>query len=220
MPSRRSTESSASTTRILPAAFGSIRQRRELRGEAGRDDLEEPLGLVEAVQRVLAEVAQLDAAAERRARRLGDEHLAAVARLRRFAPPGARRGRRSRRPRASPGPRGCRSGPGARSRRPTDGPRRRAASRAPPRAPVRARRRRRRPRRRGSRSPGRRPGSTVSRTSRAVVGDQLRVGAAVLADDPRRALDVREEEGDARGWPDVESRRKRRCAHPSGTRRR
>ena len=58
-------------------------ERGEVGGQAGDDQLEDPLGAAEVLEAVLAQVAQRDARGERvaheQARRLGEQHLAAVA---------------------------------------------------------------------------------------------------------------------------------------------
>ena len=85
MPSRRSTESSARTTRVRSVSSASAvpgvaidAERRKVKRQARDDELEDPLGRREAAQLVLAEVAQLGVAVERGAGRLREQNLAPV----------------------------------------------------------------------------------------------------------------------------------------------
>ena len=75
-------------------------QRREVKRQAGRDELEDPLGPRQAAQLVLAEVAQLGVAARARRRCRPTRGSARRARPRRCAPPGGRRRRSTSPPRA------------------------------------------------------------------------------------------------------------------------
>ena len=171
-------------------------ERRELLGEAGRDDLEEPLGLGQPVQLVLAEVLQLDAAGQLDVRRVGHEDLAAVAGLRDPRRPVhveadvvAVLERRLARVDADSDaeldpvlPRVSRDGALRlegrleRARSLVEGGEHLVAAAVdlPPAGPL----------------------DRLAHEA-AVVRDQPRVGPLVLAEDPRRALDVREEEGDS-----------------------
>ena len=127
IPSRRSTESSASTTRT-PTGFAppsstdgslSTPQRREVGAEPGREELEDPLRAGQAAQLVLAEVAQLGGLRERVRgvrRRAGSGRRA---RPRRSAPRGARRRRSTCRRRPTARRCGCRSGRAGARRRAT-----------------------------------------------------------------------------------------------------
>ena len=160
------------------------------RGEEAAAELVDPLRLVEAAQAMEAEVAQAVGVAQRRVARLREQHLAAVTR---GADPGgavdvepdvaaldAESARRC----------GCRC---ARARR----RRGRAGSRAPPR-----------PRRSASANAAENSSpwqSTSSPPAAARRGAHLRrcssraagIRVAELLHEPRRALDVREQEGDA-----------------------
>ena len=134
MPSRSSTESSARTTRMRaprPASFASDRNGGKLAGAPGSTQLEDPLGLVQAAQVVLAEVVQLERAAGRPRRRPARRAPGHRARRWRCARHGGRRPRRSRRRSAAGRRCECRSEPSPGRGAPP-------GSRAPRRAPAAA----------------------------------------------------------------------------------
>ena len=185
MPSRRSTESSAITTRVRaprPRLLDVGAQRRE-DGRAGDVELVDPLRPLEPAQPVLAEVAQLRR--RRRAPRGPRRRGASGRRARpcRCGRRGGRRARRSRRRRARDRRCGCRCERARRPRAPAGSrapsrprradPRTRARTRRRgSRPPPRARRRRRRARRGGA--PRARPGTRRRAAGRGVSSPRCR----------------------------------------------
>ena len=76
MPSRRSTESSARTTRsFFSCSAAGVRSGGYASARPGCEQLVDPLGRGQAAQLVLAEVARLDAPVQLLERRLREEHL-------------------------------------------------------------------------------------------------------------------------------------------------
>ena len=208
MPSRRRTESSARTTRIRGStACQRAGRGRRLRAAAARTPPGSPSatswysrsGPRQALQLVLAEVAELEpprGAASRSCGGLRDEHLAAVPRR---ADPGGPmdveadvpalgRGRLARMDAHPDAERGLGRPVVAGERALCVGggtERRRGTART-----------RRRTRRRGSRSRGRPSGPTASRIEAPVIGHHRGVVVTQLLDEARRCLHVGEEERD------------------------
>ena len=187
-------------------APGASAERGEVAAEARLVELEDPLRLRQLRQRPEAEIAEVARRCELERGRLGGDDLAAVAGVRDPERPVdldadvavvAER----RRP-------GVQADPDPHRASARCGPRSAAAPRPPRRRRPRRRRTRRRARRRASRPRGR-PRRRPPRGGGAEVRQHRLPVGAELAGEPRRALDVGEEEGDRSG---------RERAHPGESR--